>query len=375
MRLRDEGALDLADPVGDHLPEIAAVRATIGQLLSHTGGLPAETQGPWWERTPGRPWAQLAAGSVRPLGAAGGPFHYSNLGYGVLGELIARRRGLPWLDVISREILGPLGMADTTARPRADAAPGLGVHPFADLVMREPEHDAAAMAPAGQLWSTVADLARWAAFLGGATGDVLDVATLRHMCRPAAVVDEPGLPWTRAHGSGLQLWNLDGRRFCGHGGSMPGFLAKVMVDPASGDGAVMLANATSGLTDLCADLLAILAESEPPAPTPWVRRPSHLDVVDLVGAWFWGTTPLTARAVGQGRVRLGEEGDPRGDDFALDDGVWVGLNGYFAGETLQVIRDVHGQVSHLDVASFRLTRAPYDPAADIPGGVDDLGWR
>ena len=42
MRLRDEGALDLNDPVGRHLPELDDLPVTIGQLLSHTSGLPAE---------------------------------------------------------------------------------------------------------------------------------------------------------------------------------------------------------------------------------------------------------------------------------------------------------------------------------------------
>ncbi len=52
MRLRDEGRLDLADPLARHLdaPEVPDV--TIAQLLSHTAGLASETPGPWWERTP-----------------------------------------------------------------------------------------------------------------------------------------------------------------------------------------------------------------------------------------------------------------------------------------------------------------------------------
>jgi hypothetical protein len=33
-----------------------------------------------------------------------------------------------------------------------------------------------------------------------------------------------------------------------------------------------------------------------------------------------------------------------------------------------------GRISHLDLASFCLTRTPYDPVADVPGGVDPAGW-
>ena len=64
LRLRDEGRIDLSDPIGAHIDAAGAAGATIGQLLSHTSGLRAETAGPWWERTPGGGLAELAAGSL-----------------------------------------------------------------------------------------------------------------------------------------------------------------------------------------------------------------------------------------------------------------------------------------------------------------------
>ncbi len=73
LRLRDEGRLDLSDPIGRHLGSAAAGAAdlTIGQLMSHTSGLRAETAGPWWERTPGSSLESLAATSLGR--ARGGP--------------------------------------------------------------------------------------------------------------------------------------------------------------------------------------------------------------------------------------------------------------------------------------------------------------
>jgi CubicO group peptidase (beta-lactamase class C family) len=53
LRLRDEGVLDLNDPLEKHLPGTGVGEATLAQLLSHAGGLAAETPAPWWERTPG----------------------------------------------------------------------------------------------------------------------------------------------------------------------------------------------------------------------------------------------------------------------------------------------------------------------------------
>ena len=65
-------------------------------------------------------------------------------------------------------------MTRTTPRPVRRRPPqGCAVHPWADVVLPEPEHDAGVMAAAGQLWATLADLGRFAAFLLGDTGDVL----------------------------------------------------------------------------------------------------------------------------------------------------------------------------------------------------------
>ena len=42
---------------------------------------------------------------------------------------------------------------------------------------------------------------------------------------------------------------------------------------------------------------------------------------------------------------------------------------------LTVVRDNSDRVSHLDVGSIRFSRTPYDPSADIPGGIDPSGWH
>ncbi|MFF2144615.1 hypothetical protein [Kitasatospora sp. NPDC058190] len=55
------------------------------------------------------------------------------------------------------------------------------------------------------------------------------------------------------------------------------------------------------------------------------------------------------------------------------DGTWTGLDGHYAGEPLRVVRRADGTVDHLDQAGFVCTRTPYDPAAEVPGGVDAQG--
>ncbi|WP_432491348.1 serine hydrolase domain-containing protein [Kineococcus auxinigenes] len=382
LRCVEDGLAGLDDPLGAHLPELGTggVGAlTVGQLLGQASGLQAETDGPWWERTPGGDWRQLLPllGPEALRHRAGVRFHYSNVGYGVLGELLGRVRGAAWDEVVAEQFLRPLGMDRTSTRPLAPAAQGFAVHPWADAVLPEPEHDAGAMAPAGQLWSTVPDLARWAGAVADGAG-VLRRGTVEAMRQPQVVDDARGAAWGAGYGLGLQLWNADGRRFAGHSGSMPGFVAMLRVDVETSDAVLALTNSTTGFGDLPVRLLAAFTQAEPATPRPWRPRAVDADVLELVGPWYWGPAPLLLRAGPGGTLELsGMTGRARASRFERDaaTGAWRGLDDYYAGEVLRPVRGADGAVSHLDLASFRLTRTPYDPDADVPGGVDRAGWR
>ena len=377
MRLRDEGQLSLNDPIEQHVPGTPYAGRTIGHLLAHGAGLAAESPTTWWERSPGMAWPEfaehLSADDIKH--PAGRRFHYSNLGYALLGEVLARCRERPWADVVRDEVLLPLGMTRTTTRPSGRAAPGFAVHPWADVLLREPEHDAGAMAPAGQLWATLADLGRLAWFLLGNTGDVLDPATLEEMGEPAGI-DASALGWS-AYGLGLQVVRVDGRNYVGHGGSMPGFLAGVFVDPDEQTGAVVLTNATSGLSPgALPGLLDIVRKIEPHVVEPW--RPLTTvdqDALALTGTWYWGTTAYGLRLASDERLHLiGLQGAGRESRFRKTAEGWVGLDGYHAGETLRPVTR-GGVVVALDLGSFVYSRSPYDGDAPIPGGVDPTGWQ
>jgi CubicO group peptidase (beta-lactamase class C family) len=376
MRLRDEGALRLQDTVDRLLPDTGIGELTIAQLLSHSAGLRAETGEGWWERTPGGDFEQLTQTTLHggTRFGAGRRFHYSNVGFGVLGQVVATIRGARWDTVIADELLAPLQMTRTTTRPQPPAAPGLAVHPWADVVLPEPEHDAGAMAPAGQLWTTVADLARWTAFLSGHRPDLLSADTLAEMREPRVVNDARGEPWAGAYGLGLQVDNDDGKRWYGHGGSMPGFLAGFQFDD-DGDGVVELCNATRGLGDLGEALLNIFAEEEPRVPEEWAPKSTPEGVLELLGGWYWGPSPYILIAHGD-ELELTAIGRGRESRFtATGPETWVGLDGYHTGEPLRVVRRPDGSVSHLDLGSFVFTRTPYEPGAGVPGGVDPSGWR
>jgi len=380
LRLRDEGRLDLNDSLDKHLAGTSFGHLTIAQLLAHTGGVTSESPGVWWERAPGGDWPALVDNLDEDVVKlrAGERFHYSNLGYGVLGQLVAELRGMSWLDALNAEILAPLGMTRTTPMPATPHALGWAVHPYADVLLPEPTPDAGAMAPAGQLWSTTTDMARWLGFIAGGASPVLHPDTVEEMRAPATVED--GAAWTSGYGLGFQVWRDSNRRLVGHTGSMPGFVATVVVDEVTTTGALAMANSTAGVavSTMSMELLKLVDDYEPALPAEW--RPLtevDADLLSLTGQWFWGPTPFVLRLMAGGWVDLRPAARAgRGSRFRpTGTGEWVGLDGYYAGETLRLHHHADGAVSHFDLATFIFTRTPYDPKAPIPGGLDGRGWR
>lgn len=372
LRARERGLLDLSTRVRQVLPDAAHTAfadVTVAQLLTHTSGLQAETEGPWWERTPGRDWPALRDSALHLVHPPGTRFHYSNVGFAILGRIVEQLHGRPWFDVVRDELLAPLGITDTMSlRPGTAAAVPLAVHPHEDLLHAEPEFDAGAMAPAGQVWSSIDGLARWARFALSDGEGLVTPATMELMRVPLAVDDRLDAGWDSAQGLGWRIWHDGARRYVGHGGSMPGFLATLKVEPARGVGVVVLTNTTHGLGDLTDDLLRE-AENAVVAPTAPDPEPSA-SVRALLGAWYWGPAPFVVEPHAEGFLLRPAEGTGRGSRFVPDGDGWRGLDGYYAGERLTVRPD-----GALDLASFVFTRQPYDPAHSYPGDLDPAGWR
>lgn len=420
LRLVEEGKVALHDPIGTHLPDAPAADATIAELLSHTSGLPAEPAGAWWERAGGSTWEQIVASGLPQLVAPGTRYHYSNVGFAVLGRLVEVARGRAWDTVLRDELWIPLGMTATGRVPTGPHVPGYAVHPHADLVHDEPVADYLAMGPAGELWSTPSDLVRFGMWLAchdtlGAAGDaVLPAAARRLMTAPRTVVDEPGAAWTGAYGLGVQvrkdLIDVPGLvsghasglgtvpvRTVGHSGSVPGFTADLRVDVETGDAVAVTGSSTGGFGDGTGLLAALRArpgvglpgvvrgtEGGPARPSTGLRAEGSAavgggaaaGVPELTGTWYWGPVQFTLRAA-DGRLALAGDPGVRGTEFAPGGtpGTWVGVTaGYWQGETLRPVeRD--GRLVALDVGTFCLTRSPYAPEAEIPGGHDDVGWH
>ncbi len=343
MQLYEAGELDLDDRLGQHLDVPGDGTPTLRRMLCHLSGLQREA-GEMWVSGSSPTEDELIAAlpeleRVLPPARA---LHYSNLAFALLGRLVARRSGVRYQDYVDERIIRPVGLERTTWLPEPPKAQGYLVSEYARTVWKEPEHDLGGTAPAGQLWSTVEDLGRWATFLAGGADGVLSGPVTEQMWFPQVMYYPED--WVLAWGLGLQLFNRDGRIYGGHGGAMAGHLAGVYVDRKSGVGAAALTNSgTRGDMDGFAISLAAKARELWPEPIePW--RPEEAppsDVRALLGRWWsegnefvfwWERGSLQAKVVGTPKGRAETTFERDGDG-------WRASAGRERGERLRIDGD------------------------------------
>ncbi|KUL22017.1 serine hydrolase domain-containing protein [Actinoplanes awajinensis] len=367
MQLRDEGFFALDDLLYRHLPGTPIGGVTLRQLLGHVSGLQREPDGPWWERRAGGDVNQLLAGLTYEK-LTGPPFRryrYSNLAYGLLGAVLTRVTGQSWTELATKRVLEPLGMKRTSYHPMEPFARGYVVHSLGGALHEEPRPDSGAMAPAGQLWSTVTDLAKWAGFLADPAPAVLSRETVDEMCSPVTIDDLES--WTSGHGLGPQLFRVGERVYVGHAGSMPGYVAHLAVHRRSRTGVVVFANAYGLAGDerikgLSLRTLTTVLDSEPAAPvTAWQPPAQPLgEAAEICGRWWWMGREYDITPEGDGLVmtRIGHRTRFRRE--APDR--WRGTEGDDEGEVLTVLRAADGTTTKIEIATFVYSRDPRDLA-------------
>ena len=365
LQLRDEGRLGLDDLLYRHLPGTPVGSVTLRQLLGHAAGLQREPEGGWWERNPGADLDSLLAG-LTPDKVAFPPhrtYHYSNLAYGLLGAVVQRVTGDPWSTLLQRRLFDPLGMRATTYHAVEPFARGYVVHPWHGTLREEPRTDTGAMAPAGQLWSTVTDLARWAAFLAEPKPEVLAAETLAEMCQPVIMSDLES--WTGGHGLGVELYRVGERVYVGHGGSMPGYVSHLVVHRPSRTGVIAFANSYglrgTSIRALSLEVLTTVLDAEPVAPKPWrPAPPPDGETAELCGRWWWMGGEFEVAADGPELVMapVGHSARPAWRFVREDRDRWRGTAGMNTGEVLAVLRGADGTVERLDIATFVFSRDP-----------------
>jgi CubicO group peptidase (beta-lactamase class C family) len=375
MQARDEGLLDLDDPIAKHIAVPAHGDATIRRLLSHTAGFQREPFGDVWDTLIAPDAATMLADleRVERVLPNNRRFHYSNLGMAVLGLLVARMRGGTWAEVVTDRILTPLALTSTTTTAVAQSAVGYLVDAYSDAARPEPAFDMGGASAAAQLWSTAGDMARWAAFLSGPEivdpgAAVLAADTVDEMRWPLTPTDET--LWAAGFGLGLILSPEPKRvMHVGHDGAMPGFLAGVYGrrggtgNPGALGCAVLGSSGTAGeVNELVHELLRLTVDVDPAEIRPWAPgAPAPAEYRSILGPWWsegmpfvfsWHDGTLQARGSDAPAERPPAVFRPLPDE----PDILRTVSGREAGEQLRLTRDEQGVVVRMHWATYRFTR-------------------
>jgi CubicO group peptidase (beta-lactamase class C family) len=266
MQLRDQGKLALDDPLSKHLPWFTMKpadggrEATIVGALTHSAGLPRESDYPYWTGEfdfPTREKVMERIAAQQALHPADRYFQYSNLGLTLAGEVVAARSGQPYDQYVRAHILQPLQLANTYPEVPVEEkgkrlAQGFSAKRRDGTRAPLPIFQTRGIAPAAGFASTVNDLAKFATWQfrarDAASDPVLDPRTLREMHRPHWVDDELAL----FRGIGFGTWKVGEEVYVGHGGSCPGFRTAFTLHPERKLGVVLMANANGVDTNLYA---------------------------------------------------------------------------------------------------------------------------
>lgn len=365
MQLHEAGKLELDDRLDAHLPGVEHGSLPIRRLLAHASGLQREIPGDVWETLVFPDGAELVGlmGEAERVLGPGERFHYSNLAFSLLGEVISRLSGEPYEQYVEERVIGPLGLKRTTFERTEPAATPYFVDPYADVVHPEPLIEkSGSVAAAGSLWSTAADLTGWAAFLADPNEEVLSKASVDAMSSVQVMVDNDR--WDFGYGLGLQLSRAGDRVLVGHSGGMPGFLSNVSVSRKEKIGAVVLASSSANIDpQSIASKLALTAiEQFPLAPEPW--RPGEAAPPDLAGVlgrwWTEGEEFVFRFHDGRLEARWTQAPDwaawsrfePLGDDRFRT------TQGRERGELLRIVRDADGTPTRMYWATYPMTRSP-----------------
>ena len=279
LALAERGRLDLHADVNRALRRVSVPGAfgapvTAHALLTHTAGLDERIFGTG-SRLPAPALAPYVAATLPGRVSPPGALHsYSNHGYALLGVLAEDVSGQAFPDVVRALVFEPLGMASSTFRQPAPAALrhrlATGYTCTSGEACLPLPYDAVAVAPAGALQTTAADLGRFATFHLSGAGGVLSDSTraLMHAAqwRPSAALGGMGY--------GLFRGLVGRHRALRHAGAWPGWSAQLVVVPDAGLAYVVAVNTDAG--PLLDALLRRFAADVLGGPLPAPPRPAAL---------------------------------------------------------------------------------------------------
>jgi CubicO group peptidase (beta-lactamase class C family) len=175
LKLRDQGRIVLDAPAATYVPALASLRSptkdsapfTVRHLLTMTSGLPYDDM--WGAVTFGQSDVELARLLEQGPSFAGAPgerYQYSNLGFALLGKIVEAVSGEPFAEFVAHEVFAPLGMKSSAyvTGPIPWTHMAVGYFEEGERLVPEPIESDGVFAPAGGVYTSVNDLARYAAY-------------------------------------------------------------------------------------------------------------------------------------------------------------------------------------------------------------------
>ncbi len=267
LLLADESKLSLQDEISNYLPDYPTQgkKITIEHLLTHTSGIVSYTGKPGYpQRAPQDTTvaAQIDSFKNDPMQfEPGSTWRYNNSGYYLLGAIIEKVSSQPYHTFLEQRIFVPLGMTHTayegyerSAWPTA-AGHSLGEKGFGPARTLGKNQSYAA----GELVSTVDDLAKWDAAI--AANKLLKPATWQRAFSSYRLNDGKD----SNYGYGWEMTLIQGEPTIGHSGSTRGFRSYGLRLPAQKLYVAVLTNGDSGtvVPDVVARRAAAVAIGKP----------------------------------------------------------------------------------------------------------------
>jgi D-alanyl-D-alanine-carboxypeptidase/D-alanyl-D-alanine-endopeptidase len=284
-----KGEVKLEDPIAKYLPPAVSAPQkdgkpiTLVDLATHTSGLPRmpdnfapkDLANPYADYAYDQLWRFLA--SYQLTRDPGAQWEYSNLGFGLLGDLLARRAGTDYETLVKARVIDPLGMASTTITLTPDERARLAVGHNSSL-QKVANWDLASLAGAGALRSTANDLM---SFLAAAMGLAATPPTAGADFAATLAVTRPSGTPSMSQALGWEILHSPAGDIVEHGGGTGGYHTFIAYNPKTRVGVVMLTNAetVAGADDIALHILtgSPVRALPPPAAPPPERHTVNLD--------------------------------------------------------------------------------------------------
>lgn len=302
--LLHDGLLRWDDSVSQHLPEYADTWAgdlTLRELCSHTAGMIRDGKAcDHWSLKADFPDSDQLRQVILTEGKQterAEYFKYSNIGFGLLGEVITAVAGMSFAEYVLTKVVQPLGLTNTYPDYREDLtgpfASCYGAPRGVDYARAEfAQVPTNALAAATGFISTAEDTSAFMASLQPGAEGILTDDQRRRLARVQGTMTKGSD--TVQYGLGTITSERAGRKMVGHSGGWTGTLSRSAVDFADGLAVSVIGNSIDAPTTqiywAILDFLAVAAKG----PASWQHKPDSVDLAKFTGRYEnpWGITDV-----------------------------------------------------------------------------------